>query len=441
MSPDRITAIIMGAAGRDFHNFNVYFRDNPTYKVVAFTATQIPNIERRRYPPQLAGTMYPEGIPIHPEAELTDLIRHHQVEQVIFAYSDVPHEYVMHRASETLAAGADFRLMGTRSTMLRSSKPVVSVCAVRTGCGKSQTTRYVGDLLQQMGKKVVAVRHPMPYGDLAAQAVQRFATYADLDHHRCTIEEREEYEPHIDRGVVVYAGVDYGRILRQAEAEADVIIWDGGNNDLPFYRPDLHIVVADPHRAGHELRYHPGEANLRAADVVIVNKVDTADSEGITQVRQSVYAVNSRAAIIEAASPIFVDEPDAIHGKRVLVIEDGPTLTHGEMTFGAGVVAARRFGAAELVDPRPHAVRSIAATLEKYPHIDLLLPAIGYGDEQIKDLEETVNRTECDLVLAATPVDLQRLIKVRHPMDRVRYELQVIGQPTLKDILTARFNE
>jgi predicted GTPase len=440
MSPDRITAIIMGAAGRDFHNFNVYFRDNPAYHVVAFTATQIPNIERRRYPPELAGSMYPEGIPIYPETELTDLIGRHQVEQVVFAYSDVPHDYVMHRASQTLAAGADFRLMGTRSTMLESSKPVVSVCAVRTGCGKSQTTRYVCGLLQQMGKRVVAIRHPMPYGDLAAQALQRFATYKDLDRHKCTIEEREEYEPHIDRGVVVYAGVDYGRILRQAEVEADVVVWDGGNNDLPFYRPDLHIVVADPHRAGHELCYHPGEANLRAADVVVVNKVDTADADGIVRVRQSVYKVNPRAAIVEAASPIFVDDPDAIRGKRVLAIEDGPTLTHGEMTYGAGVVAARRFGAAELVDPRPYAVRSIAATFEKYPHINSLLPAMGYGDEQIADLEETVNRTECDLVLAATPIDLQRLINVRHPMDRVRYELQVIGQPTLKDILTTQFD-
>ena len=440
MSSNRITAIIMGAAGRDFHNFNVYFRDNPTYQVVAFTATQIPNIEGRRYPPQLAGNLYPEGIPIHPEADLADLIGRHQVEQVIFAYSDVPHEYVMHRASETLAAGADFRLMGTRSTMLKSNKPVVSVCAVRTGCGKSQTTRHVCDLLQQMGQKVVAIRHPMPYGDLAAQAVQRFATYDDLEHHKCTIEEREEYEPHIDRGVVVYAGVDYGRILKQAETEADVIVWDGGNNDLSFYQPDLHIVVADPHRAGHELRYHPGEANLRTADVVVVNKVDTADAEGIIQVRRSVYKVNPRAAIVEAASPIFVDDPDAIRGKRVLAIEDGPTLTHGEMTYGAGVVAARRFGAAELVDPRPYAVRSIAATFEKYPHIHSLLPAMGYGDEQIADLEETVNRTECDLVLAATPIDLQRLINVRHPMDRVRYELQVIGRPTLRDILVAQFD-
>ena len=440
MSSNRITAIIMGAAGRDFHNFNVYFRDNPTYQVVAFTATQIPNIEGRRYPPQLAGNLYPEGIPIHPEADLADLIGRHQVEQVIFAYSDVPHEYVMHRASETLAAGADFRLMGTRSTMLKSNKPVVSVCAVRTGCGKSQTTRHVCDLLQQMDQKVVAIRHPMPYGDLAAQAVQRFATYDDLEHHKCTIEEREEYEPHIDRGVVVYAGVDYGRILEQAETEADVIVWDGGNNDLSFYQPDLHIVVADPHRAGHELRYHPGEANLRTADVVVVNKVDTADAEGIIQVRRSVYKVNPRAAIVEAASPIFVDDPDAIRGKRVLAIEDGPTLTHGEMTYGAGVVAARRFGAAELVDPRPYAVRSIAATFEKYPHIHSLLPAMGYGDEQIADLEETVNRTECDLVLAATPIDLQRLINVRHPMDRVRYELQVIGRPTLRDILVAQFD-
>ncbi|MBN1179381.1 MAG: GTPase [Anaerolineae bacterium] len=427
--------IIMGAAGRDFHNFNTYFRNNPDYQVVAFTATQIPNIEGRKYPPELSGSLYPEGIPIYPESDLVDLIRRHDVDQVIFAYSDVSHEYVMHKASQVLAAGADFRLMGLGTTLLESTKPVVAVCAVRTGAGKSQTTRRVCDLLQQMGKKVVAIRHPMPYGDLAAQAVQRFADYDDLDRHKCTIEEREEYEPHIDRGVVVYAGVDYEAILRQAETEADVIVWDGGNNDLPFYKPDLYIVVADPHRPGHEMTYHPGEANLRAADVVVINKVDTAGPEGIATVRDSVFAVNPSAVMIEAASPIFVDDLQAIRGKRVLVVEDGPTLTHGGMTYGAGVVAAKRFGAAELVDPRPYAVGTIAKTFEKYSHIGALLPAMGYGDEQVRDLEETINRADCDLVLAATPIDLRRLIDVRHPMDRVRYELQVVGQPTLEDVL------
>jgi predicted GTPase len=431
--------IIMGAAGRDFHNFNVYFRDTPDYQVIAFTATQIPNIEGRRYPPELAGDLYPEGIPIYPEAELGDLIQRHQVDQVVFSYSDVSHEYVMHKASLVLAAGADFRLMGAGATMLESGKPVVAVCAVRTGSGKSQTTRHVCDVLQRLGHKVVVVRHPMPYGDLVAQAVQRFATYEDLDRHKCTIEEREEYEPHIDRGLVVYAGVDYEPILRQAEAEADVVVWDGGNNDLPFYRPDLHIVVADPHRPGHELRYYPGEANLRAADVVVINKVDTANLEGVAQVRESIRTVNPSAVVVEAASPIFVDAPEAIQGKRVLVIEDGPTLTHGEMAYGAGVVAARRFGAAELVDPRPYAVRSIAATFIKYPHTGPLLPAMGYGDDQVRDLEETINATDCDLVLSATPIDLRRILQVRRPMDRVRYELQVIGQPTLEEILASRF--
>jgi len=435
--PKRV--IIMGAAGRDFHNFNVYFRDNPDYQVVAFTATQIPNIEGRRYPPELAGRLYPEGIPIYPEEELTDLIRRYQVDQVVFAYSDISHEYVMHKASQALVAGADFCLMGTGSTMLTSRKPVVAVCAVRTGSGKSQTTRHVCDVLRRMGHRVVVVRHPMPYGDLTAQAVQRFATYEDLDRYRCTIEEREEYEPHIDRGVVVYAGVDYERILRQAEEEADIVVWDGGNNDLPFFRPDLHIVVADPHRPGHEVRYHPGEANLRAADVVVINKVDTADPGGVAQVRENILEVNPQAIVIEAASPIFVEDPRAIQGRRVLVIEDGPTLTHGEMAYGAGVTAARRFGAAELVDPRPYAVRSIADAFRKYPHIGPLLPAMGYGEEQIRDLEETINATPCDLVLTATPVDIRRLLKVRYPVDRVRYELQVIGQPTLEEILVRRF--
>ena len=431
--------IIMGAAGRDFHNFNTFFRDNADYKVVAFTATQIPNIEGRMYPPELAGSLYPEGIPIHAEEELVNLIREHSIDQVVFAYSDVSHEYVMHKASEVLAAGADFRLMGSGTTMLDSSKPVVAVCAVRTGSGKSQTTRHVCDVLQEMGKSVVVVRHPMPYGDLAAQAVQRFATYEDMDQHKCTIEEREEYEPHIDRGVVVYAGVDYEPILRQAEEEADVVVWDGGNNDPPFYRPNLYIVITDPHRPGHGLRFHPGEVNLRSADVIVINKVDTANLEGILQVRESIFAVNPEATVVEGASPIFVEDPKAIRGKRVLVIEDGPTLTHGGMTYGAGVVAAKRFGAAELVDPRPYAVRSIAATLEKYTHIETLLPAMGYGDEQVKDLEESINATECDLVLIATPIDLRRLMDIKHPTDRVRYEIQVIGQPTLEEILGEQF--
>jgi predicted GTPase len=438
MSRQRV--IIMGAAGRDFHNFNAYFRDHADYQVVAFTAAQIPNIEGRRYPPELAGDLYPEGIPIHPEADLTDLIRQQAVDQVVFAYSDVSHRYVMHKASQVLAAGADFRLMGADTTMLESQKPLVSVCAVRTGCGKSQTTRLVCDVLQDMGKQVVVIRHPMPYGDLAAQAVQRFASYDDLDRHNCTIEEREEYEPHIDRGLVVYAGVDYEPILRQAEQEAEVIVWDGGNNDLPLYRPDLHIVVADPHRPDHGRRYHPGEANLWMADVVLINKVDTADAAGVARVRKDIYAVNPDATIVEGASPIFVEDPDAVRGKRVLVIEDGPTLTHGGMAYGAGVVAARRFGAAELVDPRPYAVGSIAETFENYPHVEELLPAMGYSDEQVAELEQTINAVDCDLVLAATPIDLRRLIDVRHPVDRVRYELQVIGQPTLQQILTEHFS-
>jgi predicted GTPase len=435
----RIRVLIMGAAGRDFHNFNTVFRDNDAYEVVAFTATQIPNIEGRVYPPKLAGRLYPEGIPIFPEGELVSLIRRYDIDQVIFAYSDVSHEYVMHKASQVLANGADFRLMGTKETMIASSKPVVAVCAVRTGSGKSQTTRYVCDTLQRMDHKVVAIRHPMPYGDLVAQKVQRFAVYADLDRNNCTIEEREEYEPHLDRGVVVYAGVDYEAILREAEAEADIIVWDGGNNDLPFYKPDLHITVADPHRAGHELTYYPGESNLRAADVVVINKVDTADLANIAQVRENVRSVNPRAIIVEAASPIFVENSDAIAGKRVLVVEDGPTLTHGEMAYGAGVVAARRFGASEIVDPRPYAVRSIAATFKKYPRTGALLPAMGYGEEQICDLEETINATPCDLVIIGTPIDLRRVVRIEHPADRVRYELQVIGQPTLEGALQARF--
>jgi len=438
MAKDRV--LIMGAAGRDFHNFNAYFRGNEAYEVMAFTATQIPNIEGRNYPPELAGPGYPDGIPIYPESELTELIKDLDIDQVVFGYSDVSYDYVMHRASMVLAAGADFRLMGGKETMLKAQQPVVSICAVRTGCGKSQTTRRVSDILREMGQQVVVVRHPMPYGDLREQICQRFASYEDLDRHKCTIEEREEYEPHIDRGVVVYAGIDYEMILREAEQEADVILWDGGNNDLPFYRPDLHIVVTDPHRAGHELAYHPGEANLRLADVVVINKIDTADLEDVVTVRENVRATNPDAVIIEAASPIFIEDPAAVRGKRVLVVEDGPTLTHGGMAYGAGIVAARRFGAAEIVDPRPYAAGSIVATFEKYPQTGPLLPAMGYGEQQVEELEETINATPCDVVIVATPIDLRRVLKhIAHPMDRVRYELQEIGRPTLKDVLGAKF--
>ncbi len=435
-SPQRI--LIMGAAGRDFHNFNVFFRGNDRYQVVAFTATQIPDIEGRLYPPQLAGELYPEGIPIYAETDLDRLIRELQVDQVVFAYSDVSHLTVMHKASQVLAAGADFRLMGGNNTLLASTKPVVAVCAVRTGSGKSQTTRRVCDLLRGQGKKVVAIRHPMPYGNLVEQAVQRFASYDDLDKHHCTIEEREEYEPHIDRGIIVYAGVDYEAILRQAEQEADVIVWDGGNNDLPFYKPDLHIVVVDPHRPGHELSYHPGEANLRMAHVVVINKVDTADLEHVATVRDNIRLVNPEAIVVEAASPIFVDNPAAIRGKDVLVVEDGPTLTHGEMAYGAGVVAARRFGAAHIVDPRPWAVRSIADTYAKYPSTGPVLPAMGYGGQQVTDLQETINNVPCDLVIIATPIDLTRILEIARPTQRVRYELQEIGKPDLADILRER---
>jgi predicted GTPase len=437
MSRKRV--LIMGAAGRDFHNFNVAFREDESVEVVAFTATQIPGIEGRVYPPALSGPLYPQGIPIYDEKELNARIQELRVEQVIFAYSDVPHEYVMHKASQVLAAGADFRLMGPRETMIKSSKPVVAICAVRTGSGKSQTTRHAATLLKSMGLKVVAIRHPMPYGDLAAQAVQRFATYADLDRYECTIEEREEYEPHLDRGVVVYAGVDYAGILRQAEQEADVILWDGGNNDFPFFTPDLLIVVADPHRPGHELTYHPGETNLRMADVVVINKVDTADYQNVLRVRANIRAVNARASILEAASPIFVDHPQAIRGKRVLVVEDGPTLTHGEMAYGAGVVAAQRFGAAEIIDPRPFAVGSIRDTYARYPKTGPVLPAMGYGAEQTAELAATINHSGADLVLVATPIDLRRVMNVQQPMERVRYELQVIGTPTLADLLAEKF--
>lgn len=435
----RIRVVIMGAAGRDFHNFNVVFRDNAAYEVIAFTATQIPGIADRVYPAELAGSLYPNGIPIYSEDDLPGLIRVHNVEQVIFAYSDVSHEYVMHKAAQVLAAGADFRLLGTNATQIRSVRPVISVCAVRTGSGKSQTSRYLVSLLQSFGHRVVAVRHPMPYGNLVAQSAQRFAEYDDLDEYECTIEEREEYEPYLDRGAVIYAGVDYGAILRQAEAEADIIVWDGGNNDLPFYKPDLHIVVTDPHRPGHEISYFPGAANLRLADIVVINKVDTANYHDVLRVRANIAAVNPRAVVLEAASPLFVDHPEAIRGKRVLVVEDGPTLTHGEMAYGAGVVAAQRFGAAEIIDPRPFAVGSIIETYAKYPTTGHVLPAMGYGSAQMADLEATINRSGADLVLAATPIDLRRIIRVQLPVERVRYELQVIGAPTLDDLLAARF--
>ncbi|GAB4497121.1 MAG: cyclic 2,3-diphosphoglycerate synthase [Anaerolineales bacterium] len=437
----RIKTLIMGAAGRDFHNFNVFFRNNEAYEVVAFTATQIPNIDGRLYPPQLAGSLYPKGIPIYPESDLVKLIKEQGIEQVVFAYSDVPHEYVMHKASQVLAAGADFRMMGLKGTQVKSNKPVVSIGAVRTGSGKSQTTRRVSLILREMGFKVAAIRHPMPYGDLVKQAVQRFADYSDLEKHECTIEEREEYEPHLDNGVIVYAGVDYEAILRQAEQEVDIILWDGGNNDFPFYQSDLHIVVADPHRPGHEVSYHPGETNVYAADIFVINKVDTADYDDVIYVRENITAANPTAIIIEGASPLFVDNPEEIRGKRVLVVEDGPTLTHGEMSYGAGWVAARRFGAAEIVDPRPWAVGSIAATYEKYPTTGDVLPAMGYGDEQMKELEETINAVDCDLVIIGTPIDLNRIIEINKPSQRVRYELQEIGQPTLTDLLKAKFGK
>ena len=436
-----IRTLIMGAAGRDFHNFNVYFRDNPDYRVIAFTATQIPNIEGRLYPPELSGAGYPKGIPIYPESDLVRIIHEYDIEQVIFAYSDVPHVTVMHKASTVLAAGADFRLMGITATQVKSTKPVVSVCAVRTGCGKSQTTRRVAAILKELGYQVAAIRHPMPYGDLVKQAVQRFASLEDLDNHECTIEEREEYEPHIVNGVIVYAGVDYEAILRQAEAEVDIVIWDGGNNDLPFYKSDLNIVVADPHRPGHEISYHPGEAVARTADIFVINKVDTADPDDVITVRDNLYAINPDAVIIEGASPLFVDDPTAIRGKRVLVVEDGPTLTHGEMAYGAGWVAARRFGAGKIVDPRPFAVGSIKATYKKFPTTGDVLPAMGYGDEQVAELEATINNADVDLVIVGTPIDLGRILKINKPSQRVRYELQEIGQPTLVEILQAKFGE
>jgi len=434
--------LIMGAAGRDFHNFNVYFRDKAEYQVVAFTATQIPNITGRMYPPSLAGGLYPKGIPIYEESELETLIKREKVDQVVFAYSDIPHIDVMHKASRVIAAGADFILLGTRSTWISSSRPVISVCATRTGSGKSQTTRKVCEVLEAMGKTFAVIRHPMPYGDLAEQAVQRFATYDDLAKHKCTIEEREEYEPHIERGWVVYAGVDYGAILKQAEAESDVILWDGGNNDLPFYKPDLNIVIVDPHRPQHQTTSHPGEANLRMAGYIVVNKVDTAAKEDVEAVIHLIKQVNPGAAVIMAESPVTVDEPDLIKGKRVLVVEDGPTLTHGDMGYGAGIVAAEKYGAAECIDPRPFAVGSIRATLEKFAQIGRLVPAMGYGDAQVRDLEATIRASGADAVVNGSPADIAKLIKVDVPIVRVGYELSEIGTPNIesavKDLMEKR---
>jgi predicted GTPase len=427
--------IIMGAAGRDFHNFNLYFRGNSYYDVIAFTATQIPNITGRKYPAELAGPLYPNGIPIYSENDLPSLIKKNDVDQVIFAYSDISHETLMHKASLVLASGADFRLMGPKSTMIKSTKPVISICAIRTGAGKSQTTRRICDILRQSGKKVAAVRHPMPYGDLVKQEVQRFATLADLDKHDCTIEEREEYEPHINRGIIVYAGVDYEKILRAAEKEADIIIWDGGNNDISFYKPDVSIVVTDPHRPGHEISYYPGEANLRMADIIIINKVDTAHPEDIETVRRNARETNPNAKIIEAASPLVVDRPELIRNKKVLVIEDGPTLTHGGMKYGAGTIAAEKLGANEIVDPRSYAVGSIKDTFKQYPMVGKLLPAMGYGPQQVRELEKTINAVKCDVVVSGTPIDLTQVLKPDKEIVRVSYELQEIGKPNLEDML------
>jgi predicted GTPase len=428
-------ALVLGAAGRDFHNFNVFFRGNPDFEVVAFTATQIPNIEGRRYPPELAGPGYPEGIPIEPEDDLEQLIRRLEVDVAVFSYSDVTHEHVMHVGSRAMSAGANYMLLGARHTMVESSKPVVTVCAARTGSGKSQTSRRVAEIIAGMGRTVAVVRHPMPYGNLALQAVQRFATYEDLAAHGATIEEREEYEPHLDAGRVVYAGIDYEAILRQAEQEVDIVVWDGGNNDLPFYRPDLHIVVVDPHRPDHARLYHPGETNVRMADVVVINKVATAAFQDIETARNVVFGLNPDATVIEAASPLFLDDPAAVRGKSVLVVEDGPTLTHGEMAYGAGWIAARRFGAAEIVDPRPYAVGSIRDTFATYPNTGPVLPAMGYGEQQTAELAATISATPVDLVIIGTPIDLRRLIDIDVPSVRVRYELQEIGRPTLADVL------
>lgn len=425
----------MGAAGRDFHNFNVYLRDNEEYRVIAFTATQIPDIEDRKYPSVLAGRFYPDGIPIYAEEKLTELIKDIEVSEVFFSYSDVTHEYVMHKASEVQAAGASFSLLGPRETMLKSKLPVISVCAIRTGCGKSQTSRRIALLLKEKGKRIVVIRHPMPYGDLVKQRVQRFASYEDMIKHECTIEEMEEYEPHIKNGIVVYAGVDYGAILEEAETEADIILWDGGNNDIPFYKADLEIVVVDPHRPGHELKYYPGETNFRRAHVIIINKIGTAAQENVDQVLETIKTYNPKATIIRANSPIYAIEGEQIKGRRALVIEDGPTLTHGEMAYGAGIVAAEKYGAEKIVDPRPYAVGSIKNTFQKFTHLDRVLPAMGYGKIQMEELAQTIDKADCDLVIGATPIDLGRLIDTNKKIIRVTYELEEIGSPDLNEVL------
>lgn len=432
---EKINVIIMGAAGRDFHVFNTYFRNNEIYNVIGFTATQIPNIDGRKYPKELAGDLYPEGINIYTEENLENLIKDNNVKQVIFAYSDISHEDIMHKASTVLSAGADFRLMGPENTSIKSTKPIVSVCAVRTGVGKSQTTRKVSEVLKSMGKKVVAIRHPMPYGDLKEQVCQRFASYEDLEKHKCTIEEREEYEPHIDNGIIVYSGVDYEVILREAEKEADIILWDGGNNDFSFYKSDLNIVLVDPLRPGQEITYHPGETNLKMADIVIINKIDSADKKDIELVRENIGKYNKNATIIEAASPISVENGDDIKGKRVLVIEDGPTLTHGGMKYGAGMVAAKKYGAKEIINAKPYAIGSIKETYEKYDHIEDILPAMGYGDNQVKELEEIVNSIDCDVIISGTPIDIKRVIDTDKKVVRVGYSLQEIGDPNLTQVL------
>lgn len=427
--------IIMGAAGRDFHNFNVYFRDKKEYDVVAFTATQIPDIEDRKYPPLLTGGLYPEGIPIYPEKDLASLIKKHQVLEVFFSYSDVSHEYVMHKGSEVLAAGASFTLLGPQETMLKSKLPVISICAVRTGCGKSQTSRKASLILKRKGRRAVVIRHPMPYGDLVKQKVQRFANLDDLMKHDCTIEEREEYEPHIQNGIVVYAGVDFQAILDEAEREADIILWDGGNNDFSFYHSDLEIVVTDPHRAGHELLYHPGETNLRRARVLVINKIDTAEKEKLDLLVENIKKANPEATIIRANSPVIVPDEREIADKKVIVIEDGPTLTHGGMAFGAGVIAATKYAASKIIDPRPFAVGSIKSTFQKYKHLDKVLPAMGYGKEQIAELAQTINNADCDLIVSATPIDLSLLIDTNKKILHVRYELEEIGSPNLEEVL------
>ncbi|MBN1572333.1 MAG: GTPase [Deltaproteobacteria bacterium] len=448
----RKRVIILGAAGRDFHNFNVRFRDDDSFEVVAFTAAQIPNIEGRVYPKELSGRLYPDGIPIYEEGRLEELIVDQKIDIAVFSYSDVPHTHVMHIASRITASGADFVLLDAVSTMIPSKRDVVSVTAVRTGCGKSQTSRMICDILKDMGKKVVAIRHPMPYGDLKKQMVQRFSEYSDFEKYGVTIEEREEYEPMVERGIVVYAGVDYGKILEEAEKEAEVVVWDGGNNDTPFLKPDLNVVIFDPHRAGHELLYHPGETNLRMCDVAVINKVDTATDEGVNTVRKNIEAINQKAKIIYAESPVSMDNPEMVKGKRVLVVEDGPTVTHGEMGFGAGIIAAETYGAAEIVDPRPFSVDSIRGVYEKYPHLGksgdsgndgksqrMPLPAMGYGADQMEDLEETINSADCDLVIFATPIDLTRIINIKKPTVRVRYSYRDSGSPTIVDILNEKF--